>query len=292
MSIFKHIGIIGRYRSPSVVETVQALITFLKEKHIEISLEQETAEQIQVKEYPVYSKEQLAEHCDLLIVVGGDGSLLRAAIAAVKSKVPVIGINRGKLGFLTDITPQEFATKLSEVLAGHYYEEERFLLTATLSKGNTILSQGIALNDVVLMPGALPHLIEFETYINDKFVCTQRADGLIVATPTGSTAYALSAGGPILYPSLDAMVLVPMFPHKLTSRPIVVKGDSEIKILISAENENTPKVSWDGQERMDMPAGGTLSIKKLATGLKLLHPADHDYFETLRNKLGWEESKV
>jgi len=292
MPKFKNVGIIGRYRSEKIVETVQSLVDFLVRQKINVSIEQETAEQISTAKLPIFNKDDIAQKCDLLIVVGGDGSMLGAAKVASEHHVPVLGINRGTLGFLTDIPPDDFEKQVLEVLSGQYYEEPRFLLKAEFIKNDKVIYSDTALNDIVLMPGAIPHMIEFETFINNKFMCKQRADGLIVATPTGSTAYALSGGGPILYPSLDAMVMVPMFPHKLSSRPIVIKGDSEISIVISPKTESAPKISCDGEERVTLEEGCSLRISKSDYKLKLLHPCEHDYFETLRNKLGWEESKV
>ena len=292
MNQFNNIGIIGRYRSQHIIDTVQELVDFLVKKKCHIMLEQETAEHLNTQQLKTYDKDMLAQQADLLIVVGGDGSLLGAAKTASKHNTPVLGINRGTLGFLTDVSPNDFEHSVSEVLAGRYHEEPRFLLTADLMDKTKVIHTTTALNEVVLMPGAIPHMIEFETHINGKFVNKQRADGLIIATPTGSTAYALSGGGPILHPSLDALVMVPMFPHKLSSRPVVIKGDSEITLIISPKTESPPKVSCDGQERITLPEHGSLRISKQNNKLRLLHPANYDYFETLRNKLGWEESKV
>lgn len=189
----------------------------------------------------------MGEICDLVVVVGGDGSMLGAARALARHKVPVLGINRGSLGFLTDIRPDELEAKVGEVLDGQYIVESRFLLDAQVRRGIDSMGQGDALNDVVLHPGKSTRMIEFELYIDGQFVCSQKADGLIVATPTGSTAYALSAGGPIMHPKLDAIVIVPMYPHMLSSRPIVVDGNSELKIVVSPNMQIYPQVSCDGQ---------------------------------------------
>ena len=292
MPKFKNIGVIGRYRNNRIIESVQALVNFLVKQKVNVSIEQETAEQIKTATLPIFNKDDIAQKCDLLIVVGGDGSLLGAAKVASEHHVPVLGINRGTLGFLTDIPPDDFEQQVLDVLAGKYYEEPRFLLQADFIKDKKIIHSSTALNDIVLMPGDIPHMIEFETFIDDKLMCNQRADGLIIATPTGSTAYALSGGGPILHPNLDAIVMVPMFPHKLSSRPIVVKGNSEISIVISPKTESPPKVSCDGQERVTLDNNSILRITKSTHLLRLLHPCAHNYFETLRNKLGWEESKI
>ncbi len=288
---FKTIGLIGRYRGNLYIETLETLIAFLHKKHIKVILEQETAHMLQDHALLAVSRQDLGLHCDLIIVVGGDGSLLGAARCAITHDVPVVGVNRGTLGFLTDIKPDEIETKIDAILHGHYVEEKRFLLNASVHHHNKILASGIALNDVVLMPGDIPHLIDFDIYINEQYMCNQRADGIIITTPTGSTAYALSGGGPILHPKLDALALVPVFPHKLSSRPIVVNGDSVIKILIGADNESTPKISCDSQERVPVPQGGYIRIMKNQQQLRLIHPIDYDYFETLRSKLGWEAHK-
>ena len=288
---FKTIGLIGRYRGNMYVETLQTLVTFFHKKHIKVVVEQETAALLGDASLPSVPREELSWHCDLIIVVGGDGSLLGAARCAVDRDVPVLGVNRGTLGFLTDIKPDEVEEKIEAILQGHYVEEKRFLLTATVHHNNQVLAMNIALNDVVLMPGEVPHMVDFDIYINEQFMCHQRADGVIVATPTGSTAYALSGGGPILHPKLDALALVPVLPHKLSSRPIVVNGDSVIKIVIGSENESAPKVSCDSQDRIAVPAGGYIRIVKNPQQLRLIHPADYNYFETLRSKLGWEAHK-
>jgi NAD+ kinase len=292
MQIFKTIGITGRYRNIQTIETVVALIHFLEKKNIAVFLDSELCHFIPKLDIPSFIKPHLPVNCDLLIVIGGDGNLLGAAKIASENNVPVLGINRGTLGFLTDISPHHFEIPLENILSGHYDKESRFLLDAAFIENEKIQQTTSALNDIVLMPGDIPHMIEFEIYINDVLMCHQRADGLIIATPTGSTAYALSGGGPILHPNLDAIVLVPMFPHKLSSRPIVITGDSEITLIISPKTESPPKISCDGQERLTLNKNTLLTIKKRKQHLCLLHPKNHNYFETLRNKLGWEESKI
>jgi len=290
MTRFKTVGVIGRYRTPHILETVKKLVSWLLQSDYTVVLEQGTATQLDNPQLAVYSQEDLGGHCKLIIVVGGDGSLLWAARTAANHNTPLLGINHGRLGFLTDIHPTDLEAEITQVLNGQYIEEKRFLLTATLNHDNKLLAEQDALNEIILMPGELPHMIEFEIYIDNNFVCYQRADGLIVATPTGSTAYALSGGGPILHPELDAMVLVPMFPHTLSTRPIVVKGDSDIKIIIATHNESAVKVSCDGRQHLMLPPEGTLHIKKKSKQLRLIHPTHYNYYETLRSKLGWERN--
>jgi NAD+ kinase len=284
---FKRIALMGRQRGTAINETLLALKTFLRSRQADVVFEQETAALLSQQNKPAIPADELGKHCDLIIAVGGDGSLLKAAHVAVQQKLPVLGINRGRLGFLTDIRPEEFS-KVSAVLDGNYWEEQRFLLTASLyDHEQQLIKQEDALNDVVLLPGNVAQMIEFAIYIKQRFVCTQRADGLIAATPTGSTAYALSGGGPILHPSLKAIVLVPMFPHTLSNRPIVVPSDSDIEIVINEENEVFPFVSCDGQERVALTPGSKIKVQQKAEALHLIHPKEYNYFETLRTKLGW-----
>jgi NAD+ kinase len=283
---FKTIGIIGRLRNQGVKETLKALTDYLRELKLDIVVETETAESLPGTDLPTVSREQLGGACDLLIVIGGDGSLLSATHAVVNHEIPVLGINRGSLGFLTDIHPTEL-TKIKAILNGEYILEKRFLLTASIELHGKKLGTDDALNEVALIPNMTPHMIEFEIYIDDTFVCSQNSDGLIIATPTGSTAYALSGGGPILHPQLDAIVLVPMFPHTLSSRPIVVEGNQKINIIVSPNNTTSPRLSCDGQAYITTPAGSHITICKKPQALHLIHPLDYNYYEALRSKLHW-----
>lgn len=284
---FHKIALMGRRRTAAIPETLEALQAHLQAQGLEVVLDDETAELLPSCKLPKIPQDQLHKHCELIIVVGGDGSLLQAAQVATEQALPVLGINRGRLGFLTDIHPHALE-KIDQVLQGNYQKEERFLLDVKLIHNNKTLLHDHALNDAVLLPGKIAHLIEFDIFVNQQFVCKQRADGLIVATPTGSTAYALSGGGPILHPSLEAMVLVPMFPHRLSSRPLVVDANSEIEIITCADNEIEATISCDGHDRVGVPAGCKLQIKRRSTQLTLIHPNDYNYFETLRVKLGWQ----
>lgn len=287
MHAFKTIGLIGRQRKENIGDTLSLLYQLLTKNHFKVIADTETAQHMENIKVDVFPREQLGAHCDLIIVVGGDGSLLNAAPAAIKNNTAILGINRGKLGFLTDITPTELSEKVLDVLHGKYIEENRFLLNAKVKQKNKLIAEDVALNDIVIMPGDLAHMIEFSIYIDDQFVSSQRADGLIVATPTGSTAYALSGGGPILHPQLNAVVLVPMFPHTLSARPIVISGDSKIKIHIEPTNETTPRLSCDGKTRIPLDIGSDVYIDKNAKQLRLIHPEDYSYFQTLRSKLHW-----
>ena len=287
MEQFRNVGIIGRQGSTRVLETVRRLKRFLIDRHLHVILEDTIADVLPGHGLQTSSRKMLGEVCDLVIVVGGDGSMLGAARALARHKVPVLGINRGSLGFLTDIRPDELELKVAQVLEGQYLTENRFLLEAEVRRQGEAIGQGDALNDVVLHPGKSTRMIEFELYIDGQFVCSQKADGLIVATPTGSTAYALSAGGPIMHPKLDAIVVVPMYPHTLSSRPIVVDGNSELKVVVSADMTIYPQVSCDGQNHFTCAPGDTLHVAKKAQKLRLIHPLDQNYYEVCRTKLGW-----
>ncbi|RRJ84627.1 NAD(+) kinase [Aestuariirhabdus litorea] len=287
MEQFRNVGVIGRLGGAEVVDTLIRLLEYLDKRDLNIILEQSLVAVLPERNLQSGSYKMLGEVCDLVIVVGGDGSLLGAARELARSNVPVLGVNRGRLGFLTDISPDEIDSLIGEVLDGRYILESRFLLDVQVKRNGEPTGQGSALNDVVLNPGKSARMIEFELYIEGQFVYSQRSDGMIVASPTGSTAYALSAGGPIMHPKLDAMVLVPMFPHTLSSRPIVVDGNSEIKIVIGADNEVFPQVNCDGQEIITTRPGDTVTIHKKPHKLKLIHPLNHNFYEICRSKLGW-----
>jgi NAD+ kinase len=291
MEEFRNIGIIGRLGSKKVIETVRRLKRYLVEEGYHVILQDRIAEVMPGHGMQVCAQKLLGEICDLVIVVGGDGSLLGAARALAKHNTPVLGINRGRLGFLTDISPDDgMEDAVQKVLDGQYIEEQRFLLDAEIKRNGVPLAASEALNDVVLHPGKSARMIAFDLYVEGQFVHHQRADGMIVSSPTGSTAYALSGGGPIMHPKLDAIVLVPMFPHTLSSRPIVVDGNSEIKLVIGQSNETYPTVSCDGQKHIPCAPGDAVTIRKKPHKLKLIHPKDHNFYEICRTKLGWERT--
>lgn len=269
-----------------VSETLQRLIQFLHDLNIETFQDADTASSFDL-DLPTLARDVMGEKQDLIIVVGGDGSLLSAARMAIKVNVPVVGINRGRLGFLTDISPQDIQTQLKSVLEGDYREERRFLLQTRIYDGDATYFQGDALNDVVLSRGKETHLVEFDVFIDQQFVSYYRADGLILSTPTGSTAYALSAGGPIMHPQLNAMVMVPMFSHSLSSRPLVIDGHAIVDLKISTRNEHDLHISCDGHESRLVKPGQIVTIEKNAQQLRLLHPLAYHYYDTLRIKLGW-----
>ncbi|MBN8413641.1 MULTISPECIES: NAD(+) kinase [Halomonas] len=287
MQSFKNIGLIGRLGSAKVVETLKRLIRFLDDGGYHVIIEDRTASALLERGHAEASRRMLGELCDLVIVVGGDGSLLGAARTLCRSGTLVLGVNRGRLGFLTDISPDELEARVGEVLAGHYEVEQRFLLDAELYRGDALVGSGDALNEIVLHPGKAVRMIEFELFIDGQFVYSQRSDGLIVATPTGSTAYAMSGGGPIMHPKLDVVTLVPMFPHTLSSRPIVIDADCEIRCHIGETNQTYPHISCDGQTRAVAKPDDVLVIRRKPQNVQLVHPLGHNFYDVLRSKLGW-----
>ncbi|WP_404465875.1 NAD(+) kinase [Vreelandella aquamarina] len=284
---FKTIGLIGRLGSDKVVDSLQRLVRYLTEQDYKVLIEDRTATALPQHGLPEASRRMLGELCDLVIVVGGDGSLLGAARTLCRSGTLILGVNRGRLGFLTDISPDELETRVGEVLAGEFEVEERFLLDAVLYRNGVAVGSGDALNEVVVHPGKAVRMIEFELFIDGQFVYSQRSDGLIVATPTGSTAYALSGGGPIMHPKLDVVTLVPMFPHTLSSRPIVIDAASEIRIHIGETNQTYPHISCDGQTRAVAKPDDVLVITRKPERVQLVHPIGHNFYDVLRSKLGW-----
>ncbi|MFU8837607.1 MAG: NAD(+) kinase [Thiohalomonadaceae bacterium] len=284
---FKHIGIIGKYADDSVGGTLAALRDFLQSHQLPCLLDEATARFWPDHQMELANRDELGERCDLVIVVGGDGTLLNAARSLAKYSPALLGLNLGRLGFLTDISPSEMTEKLGEILEGRYNEEDRFLLDCRIIRDGETIAQSDALNDVVVHKWDVARMIEVDTYINGTFVNTLRSDGLIVSTPTGSTAYALSGGGPILQPCLQAMVLVPICPHTMSNRPIVVDANNVIEIIIKGQDQSHAQVSCDGQINLGLVAGDRIQIRKLAHTVRLIHPVDHDHFHILRAKLNW-----
>lgn len=277
----------GKPKHQEVGETIMTLYRHLLDDGYSVLVEDSVASGIDVSADDQANWQTIGEKANLVIVVGGDGSMLYAARLMASYNIPLLGVNRGYLGFLTDIQPQQVTEKVSEVLAGEYTQERRFLLEADIEGDDSQERYSDALNDIVLYPGEISRMIEFEVYINDSFVYSLRGDGLIISTPTGSTAYSLSAGGPIMSPSINAISLVPMFPHTLSSRPISIDADSKVDIVFSQANENEARLSCDGQVRFPVAPGEKICIRKRKEDLWLLHPKDYDYFRLLRTKLGW-----
>jgi len=284
---FRTIGLIGKPNHQGANHTLVSLYHFLRKYPVRILLEEKVAETLNLPEVDVVDLVDLGKQADLAIVVGGDGNMLGAARVLARFGVAVLGVNRGNLGFLTDLSPESFQQPLSEVLAGQFVTEKRHLLEIEVLRNQAVISSNSAVNEAVLHADKVAHMIEFEAYINGEFVFSQRSDGLIVSTPTGSTAYSLSGGGPILTPDLDAMSLVPMFPHTLSSRPLVVSGTSDILLKVAPRNDAHLQVSCDSHVILAVMPGDDILIRKNPKPLTLVHPPGYSYFHVLRNKLGW-----
>ena len=286
MSEFRRVAVVGRKGSPHVVDSLAVVLDTLAAAQVESVLDTATAAML--SRTNGVERERLGEGVDLVVVVGGDGSILGVARDVAHIRVPVLGINRGGLGFLADISPEQIADKLSAVLHGRCTVEERFLLEARIHRQGGLANAdapAAALNDVVVHAGSMSRMMDFSLFVDDEFVYEQRSDGLIVSTPTGSTAYALSAGGPIMHPRLDAVVVVPMFPHTLTSRPLVVHGESRIRVRIG--NAHTPRVSCDSQVDQELRPNDEVRIAKHPHTLRLAFPVGHNFYESCRSKLDW-----
>ncbi|MBI5460725.1 MAG: NAD(+) kinase [Gammaproteobacteria bacterium] len=289
-SSFRHIGLISKFGAATVGATLRRLIDYLQARGLEITLDTSAAEHVPDIPLPSVERPILAERCDLVIVIGGDGTILNAGRSLAESGVPLVGVNLGRLGFLADVSPDLMADQLDQILAGEYAQEERALLHAIVQRDGETISSSDALNDVVVHKWDVARMIELEVCIDGHLLNTQRSDGLIVATPTGSTAYALSGGGPILHPSLDAIVLVPICPHSLNNRPIVINEASEVDIVVQDGDYTHAQVTCDGQVNFALLPGDRVRVRKKAQSLKLIHPPGYDYFEILRRKFGWGQS--
>ena len=281
---FTALGLIGR-PGAQAVESLRAVLDCLARRGVGVIVEDRTDALLGGAGLEVAERAELGRRCDLVIVVGGDGSLLGVGRDLAHAGVPVLGINRGGLGFLADIAPESIQQQLGEVLDGQYRVEDRFLLEAQVLRAGRPEEHSPALNDLVVHAGGMARMMEFSLNIDGEFVYDQRSDGLIVASPTGSTAYALSAGGPIMHPSLDAIVIVPMFPHTLTSRPLVVRGAA--KIAVTLGEVESAQLSCDSQVNFQLASGDAVHIEKYASPLRLLYSCGHSFYESCRSKLDW-----
>jgi NAD+ kinase len=290
MARFSSAGIIGKQSDdPKVPATLLRLVKHLTERGLGVRLDKVAAAAIAEGAAAAgfdlgdsIQARELGDLCDLIIVVGGDGTLLHAARELALADVPLLGINLGRLGFLVDISPDELEDHLDQILAGEYRVDSRTMLDVH-SDG----IEGRAVNDVVVHKWNSVRMVELETYIDGQFVNAQRSDGVIVSTPTGSTAYALSGGGPLVHPALDALLLVPICPHTLSNRPLVVGGDSEIELRIRDYEPHQVRLTCDGQVNLPTADGSPIRIRRAPHRLKLLHPLGHDPYRILRAKLGW-----
>jgi len=284
---FKTIGIIGKPSDPSIAATLSVLYTYLKQHRYRVIVDRDSVHFIDDGAVESCPLETIGRFCDLIIVAGGDGTFLSAARAIAAYDIPLIGINLGRLGFLVDISPNELPDKLHRILQGHYTEEKRYLLRTKIVRNEQVIHEETAVNEVVIHRWVTPSMIEIITKIDNVFLNSQRSDGLIVCTPTGSTAYSLSAGGPILYPSLNALVLVPLNPHTLSNRPIVIADSAEIEISFCQTKQINALVTCDQIEIPEVLISDKILIKKDPLPIRILHPEDHDFFYILRNKLNW-----
>lgn len=284
---FKTIGIIGKTSDPGIADTLAILYRYLMQNNYSVVIDRQSAAFITESGIEECAIDSIGQKCDLIIAAGGDGTFLSAARAIAQYDIPLIGINLGRLGFLVDISPHELLSKLDSILTGHYREEQRYLLRAKIIRDNRVINEQTAVNEVVVHRWITPSMIEIVTHINGVYLNSQRSDGLIVSTPTGSTAYSLSAGGPILHPSLNALVLVPLNPHALSNRPIVIDDSSEIEISFCQTKQINALVTCDHLEIPEVLISDKILIKKEPKPIKILHPEGHDFFDTLRKKLNW-----
>ncbi len=292
MQEFSNIGIIGFADRRLIKPTIKRLIDFLFAQGLSLYIEERIAGCSETDGITSCSRAEIGQNCDLIIVVGGDGSLLHAARDLVQFDIPMLGVNRGRLGFLTDILPENLESEVANVLSGNYARTERFMLEAEVLREGSTVDRGIALNDVVLQPSASIRMIEFGLKIDDQFVYRQRSDGLIVSTPTGSTAYALSGGGSIVHPGLHAINVVPINPHTLSSRPILVDADARLEVDVLKGGPVEAMVVCDGQNYLDVELGDLIRVKRMDKRLCLLHPEEHDFYATCRSKLNWASHKA
>jgi NAD+ kinase len=282
---FKTIALVGKFHSPEVAGPLLELARFLERRKLKVLIDELTAAHINAQKYRVLPLNELGEAADLAIVIGGDGTMLNIARAIAPHNVPLVGINQGRLGFLTDISTGTMIKTIGAMLDGKYVTEDRMLLDGRVYRGKERIFDALAFNDVVVSKGTIGGMIELEFRIEGEFIHNQRADGLIVATPTGSTAYALSSGGPIVHPSLSVMTVVPVSPHTLSNRPIVISGNSKVEIVV--KDAADPRVYLDSHSRFDLRQGDLVQVRRYARALSLLHPAGHSYYRMLREKLNW-----
>jgi NAD+ kinase len=285
---FKTVALVGRYKSRDVAEPLRVLGRFLVDRGCTVLIDQDTASESGVTDFPVVDFAAIAAQAHLAVVLGGDGSMLSAARTLAPAGVPLVGVNQGRLGFLTDIALGAMADAVGRIVAGEYATETRTMLDASVSRaGQPVLDLG-AMNDVVVSKGASGRLIELMVRIDAQFLYDLRADGLIVATPTGSTAYALSAGGPIIQPGVPALALVPICPHTLSNRPIAVAETATLEITMKRGAD--ARLHLDGQPQFDLAEGDRVEIRRAPHAVKLVHPPGYSYYAMLREKLRWSES--
>jgi NAD+ kinase len=282
---FKTVALIGKYKSPEIAGPLLSLAEYLARRGVRVLIDRLTASHIGDSRHAVLALEDIGREADLAIVLGGDGTMLNIARTLAPFDVALVGINQGRLGFLTDISLGTMIETIGTILDGNYVTEERILLAAEVFDATERVFEALAFNETVVSKGVKGSMIELEVRIDDKFLYALRADGLIVATPTGSTAYALSSGGPIIHPSISAMSLVPICPHTFSSRPIVIGSDSVVEIIVNSDADT--RAHFDSQSPYDLREGFRVVVRRYAHTVRLLHPVGHDYYNMLRAKLHW-----
>lgn len=287
MSPFKKIALIGKHKNTEITTPLLSLAEYLARRNFDVVLDEISASQVSGDKYQAVTLEEIGQQADLAVVIGGDGTMLNIARRLVSYDVPLIGVNQGRLGFLTDLSIDTMLETFGSILEGQYVTERRMLLFAEVIRNEKSNFNALAFNDVVVSRGISSGMIEFEVRINDEYVYSLRSDGLIVATPTGSTAYALSSGGPILHPSLDLIALVPVCPHILSNRPIVVGPKARVEILMHGIAD--VRVNCDSHSSFDLEQADKIVVRRFPRTVRLLHSIGHSYYRMLREKLGWSE---
>jgi len=282
---FRHAALVGKYHAQGIRGILEEIASFLIRQGLEVSVERETALNTGLSDHGALSPIELGQQCDIAIVVGGDGTMLGIARQLSRFGIPLVGINQGRLGFITDVPVGQFAEALAPMIAGDYEEERRTMLEGGVWRDGDTIFEGFAMNDVVVSRGATASMVELKIDIGNEFVANLRADGLIIGSPTGSTAYALSAGGPILHPGIAGWVLVPIAPHDLSNRPIVLPDSREISIEIVAGRDAS--VNFDMQALASLLHGDRITVRRSAHQVRFLHPLGWSYYATLRRKLHW-----
>ncbi len=286
-SRFRHAALVGKYQARGVRPLLEDIAHYLVRAGVEVALELDTARNTGITDYPALSPAEIGAHCDLAIVVGGDGTMLAVARELARYNIPLVGINHGRLGFITDIPMKEWKDTLSAVIKGDYEEEHRSMLEGSVVRDGDAIYEGFAVNEVIVSRGATASMIEVKVEVQGQFVANLRADGLIVSSPTGSTAYALSAGGPILHPGIAGWVLVPIASHTLSNRPIVLPDSGEISIEIVAGRDAS--MNFDMQSLASLLHGDRIVVRRSTHRVRFLHPRGWSYYATLRRKLRWNE---
>lgn len=281
------IALIGKYHSPEIAESLRALAQYLSERGVSVLVEAETAANVGETRWMTGDFQAIGAHADIAIVIGGDGTMLNAARHLARYKVPLVGVNQGRLGFMTDIARCDMLSCMDDLLDGRFVAEQRLILDAEVVRDGREVCANQALNDVVMDKGAIGRMIEFELFIDGEFIYNLRADGLIISTPTGSTAYALSANGPILHPTLGGIALVPLCPHALTNRPVTVSDNCEIELRVIQSTD--ARVHFDGQVAFDIRPNDSVRMRRSGYNVCFLHPPGYSYFAMLRQKLHWSE---